>query len=140
MRRKIISIVLLISAIPFWMYAAFNGTVLAIARRLPFPEGVLFVCIAMIIVQIYFATAVWPQTQYGTRRGDTVQRVRWVTNVGMDLVYDQGVVIREYMDKHLGMFAISELHLEIRMDDGRILRFPKGMFKLCGDGVLEYQP
>jgi hypothetical protein len=64
------------------------------------------------------------------------QRIRWINSLAPD---EYGVVIREYEDKVLGAFALNEPHLEIKMDDGRIIRFPKGLFVLCGDGVLEYK-
>ncbi len=137
--KRITSIFLLFSAIPFWMYVAFNGTSIAIARKATFPEGILFLCLAAIIAQFYFATALWTRV---SKREAPRQKVRWVDCRGCmaeDRYVQHGEVIREYMDKLHGAFAISELFVEVLLEDGTLIRFPKGAFTLCGDGVLEYQ-
>jgi hypothetical protein len=109
--RRIISIVLLVSAIPFWLWLGIKTTLIFDALQLYAPVGALWVALAMIILQIFVATWIWPaHPQFGERRGDNKQRVRWHTPVTGGYNIEQGVVIRQYMDKHRGPNSISELH------------------------------
>jgi hypothetical protein len=135
---RALSITLLVTSIPGWLWVGFNGVTLAIARNTTFPEGILFLCLAAIILQVYFATSLWPEPSVSK----PMQRVRWVETRGCmaeERRVQHGVVIREYMGTMSGAFAISEPFVEVRLDDGTLIRFPKGAFLLCGDGVLEYQ-
>ena len=86
------------------------------------------------VLMLLFAVHIFEQAN---KKAKPAQRIRWKVSATS---VETGVVIREYEDKLLGAFALSEPHLEIQMDfDGRILRFPKGAFVLRGDGVLEYK-
>src|SRR5262245_41854650 len=105
------------------------------------PIAGLWVALAMIIAQIYFATALWPQTPIKPK----VERVRWIETRGcmaeIDYKVDEGVVRREYMGK-VYPYEISEPYLEVLFPPGSacdVACFPRRMFTLARDGVLEYR-
>lgn len=136
--RRILALILLISAIPFWLWVGLTTTVRLDELHYNYPVAGLWVSLAALIAQIYLATGIWPTRPTEAPR----QLVRWIETRGcmahIDHKVETGVVIREYMDKQYG--GISEVHLEIKMhDDGRILRFPRSAFLLATDGALEYR-
>lgn len=126
------------------LIAAFSiplGTLTGLAFAARFDSALPLWCgLALGVLGLLFACHLFEQL---LKKPELPQRVRWIETRGcmaeVDYSVLHGVVTREYMDHCYGAFALSEPHVEIHMDNGTIVRFPKGAFLLCGDGVLEYR-
>jgi hypothetical protein len=73
-----------------------------------------------------------------------VQLVRWIETRGCDAADYKtlnGVVIREYMmQPNVAMgYTKEEIFVEIRLENGDAVFFPKKAFYVAPDGVLEYR-
>lgn len=128
-----IAALIAICSIPF-------GLLFGFALSVRFDSAVpLWLCLAGSVLGLMFSCHLFEQLN---KKPFKPQLVRWIETrgcMGEDHDTTHGVVTREYMDKCLGAFAISEPHIEIRMSNDTVIRFPKGAFTLAGDGVLEYR-
>jgi hypothetical protein len=70
------------------------------------------------------------------------QKIRWIETHGCmaeDHKVDEGVVLREYVKPKGDTDYKDRVYLEIRLDNGDGIHFPKEAFTTAPDGVLEYR-
>lgn len=80
---------------------------------------------------------------FTTRFRKSPQRIRWIETRGCmadDYRTIEGTVVREYLKPSSIDFGYKdEVFLEIELDNGDALHFPKRAFNRTADGTLEYR-
>ncbi len=124
--RKAIGILIIVTAIPLWVPLGIWTSVRFDELQLWAPALPLWLSLGLVVLQVLLGCHV------GEERKRAPQRVRWIGFYTGRV--EHGTVVRE-----LQAGLEPRPHFEIRMDEGRIIRWPKDQFTVASDGVLEYR-